>query len=431
MIDRRTLLAAASAMLAAPVVAQPRRSDGFPADFLWGAATAGHQIEGNDTNSDFWLLENIKPTIFAEPVGDACNSLELWTRDLDLAKAIGLNSYRFSIEWSRIEPVAGQFSIALLDHYKAIIAGCHARGLQPVVTFSHWAVPIWFAARGGWTNPESPQLFARYCDRAARHLGDGIARAVTLNEPNGLLIAAAMVPPQAIMAQQPMLAEAARVTGSQRFVGGPAFGSARETLPNLIKAHRAGFAAIKAARTTLPVGFSLAIVDEQAVGETALRDAKRQEFYGPWLETARQDDFVGIQNYSRNQWDATGLVALPATAKRDQIGNETYPASLANCARYVHAATGRPIFVTEHGIATEDDRDRVALIPAALAELKRAIDEGVPVIGYLHWSLIDNFEWVSGYRPKYGLATVDRTTFRRVPKPSAAVLGAIARRNAL
>jgi beta-glucosidase len=403
----------------------------FPAGFLWGSATAGHQIEGNDTNSDFWLLENIKPTLFAEPAGDACNSFARWREDLDLARLIGLNAYRFSLEWSRIEPAEGQFSIAMLDRYKAIVDGCRERGLQPIVTFSHWTVPIWFAVKGGWTNPESPDLFARFCDRSARHLAGGMARAITLNEPNGLLIAHHLVPDGAKHAQAAMLAEASRVTGSKRFVGGPAFNEGKEIQPNLLRGHRAAFGAIKAARGDLPVGFSLAVIDEQAVGANSRRDAMRQEFYGAWLETARHDDFVGIQNYSRRRWDANGIVAPAAGAQIDQLDAEVYPASLANCARYVHQATGRPVFVTEHGLATEDDRARAELIPAALTQLRIAMDEGVPVIGYLHWSLLDNFEWASGYRPKYGLVAVDRTTFARTPKPSAAVLGAIARRNAL
>ena len=421
-----------AALSAVPASAQRTQRSSFPRGFLWGAATAGHQIEGNDVNSDFWLLENTKPTLFAEPVLDACNSFSLWPTDLDLVRSIGLNSYRFSLEWSRIEPEPGLFSVAMLDHYKAIVDGCRERGLKPIVTFSHWTVPLWFAAQGGWTNPDSPALFARYCDRAARHLADGIEYVVTLNEPDGLLIANRMVPDGAKQLQSAMLAEASRRTGVKRFVGGPAFVEAKEMQPNLLKGHRAGFAAIKAVRSSFLIGFSLAIVDEQSAGaDNSMRDAMRDEFYGHWLETARQDDFIGIQNYTRRLWDAKGIVQPPAAAQRDQIGDEFYPASLANCARYVHEVTRKPIVVTEHGIATEDDTQRAALIPAALRELAKAMDDGVPVLGYVHWSLMDNFEWASGYRPKYGLASVDRKTFRRTLKPSAAVLGAIARRNGL
>ena len=125
----------------------------FPEGFIWGTATAGHQVEGNDVNSDMWFLEQLQPTLFAERVGDANNSLELWPVDLDLVRSLSLNAYRFSLEWSRIEPEPGQFSLAMLDHYLRIIEGCRTRGLQPLVSFNHFATPRWFAARGGWTRP--------------------------------------------------------------------------------------------------------------------------------------------------------------------------------------------------------------------------------------------------------------------------------------
>jgi beta-glucosidase len=138
-----------------------------------------------------------------------------------------------------------------------------------------------------------------------------------------------------------------------------------------------------------------------------------------------------VQNYERSRIDANGPMPPAADARRNHLGGEIWPPSLAGAVRYVHAATGRPIFVTEHGAGTDDDRLRAWLIPAALAELQTAIADGVPVLGYLHWSLLDNFEWIFGYRPKYGLHTVDRATFKRTPKPSAAVLANIARRNSL
>ncbi len=422
---------ACAAIRTMPAFSAQGPTTSFPKGFLWGAATAGHQIEGNDANSDFWFLENLKPTLFAEPVGDACNSFALWPADLDLVKTIGLNSYRFSLEWSRIEPEPGLFSIAMLDHYKHIVDGCRQRGLKPIVTFSHWTVPIWFAAQGGWTHPDSSQLFARYCEKASLYLAAGIEFAITLNEPDGLNIANRMVPDGAKQLQRAMLAEASRKTGVKRFVGGPAFAEAAEMQPNLLKGHREGFQAIKSVRGDLPTGFSLAIVDEQPVGENSTRDEMRHEFYGGWLDTAKNDDFVGIQNYTRHLWDAKGLVDPPAGARMDQVGAEFFPASLANSARYVHQVTGRPILVSEHGIATENDAERVELIRAALPLLLQAMQEGVPVLGYIHWSLLDNFEWASGYRPKYGLAAVDHQTFRRTLKPSATVLGTIARRNAL
>ena len=181
-IDRRTIIGASLALAATaaplPVRASASRSS-FPKNFLWGAATSGHQIEGNNINSDAWVLENVKPTVYSEPSGDAANSFELWPQDLDLVKALGFNCYRFSLEWPRIEPEPGHFSLAMLDHYKAIVDGCRKRGLTPFVTFNHYTTPRWFAARGGWTQPDAADLFARFCDRAARHLAAGIGYAAT------------------------------------------------------------------------------------------------------------------------------------------------------------------------------------------------------------------------------------------------------------
>ena len=435
MIDRRTFVAAAGALTAAPALGQRPRSAAFPQRFLWGAATAGHQVEGNNTASDLWLLEHVKPTIFAEPSGDAVNSFELWSQDLDLVKAMGLNSYRFSLEWARIEPEQGMFSVAMLDHYKAMIDGCRARGLAPLVTFSHFTSPRWFSAQGGWSNAAAPALFAKYCDRAARHLGAGIGHAVTFNEPNilRLLRSLDVLPAPMLEAQRAMLIAAAKLTGTAKFstLNVNNFDELDLMLPNLIAGHKAGRQAIKAVRPDLPVGVSLAMFDDEAVGRASIRDAKRAENYGPWLEAARGDDFLGVQNYERMRWGDKGKLAPPAGATVNWSGSEVYAPSLANAVRYAHQATGLPIIVTEHGVGSDDDAVRAALIPAALAELKAAMDEGVPVRGYIHWSLLDNFEWIFGYRPRFGLHSVDRSTFRRTPKPSASVLGAIAKRNAL
>jgi beta-glucosidase len=157
----------------------------------------------------------------------------------------------------------------------------------------------------------------------------------------------------------------------------------------------------------------------------------RAKLYLPWLEAARGNDFVGVQNYERTVWNDKGRLPAPAGVETNDAGSEVYPASLAGAVRYAHQVSGVPVIVTEHGINSADDTKRARLIPAALAELKRAMDEGVPVLGYVHWSLVDNFEWVFGYKPQFGLHTLDRTTFVRTAKPSARVLGAIAARNSL
>lgn len=436
MMDRRTLLMAMSAGAGGLSAsgAAARQGGDFPKDFLWGAATAGHQVEGNNVSSDAWLVEGVKPSLFVERSGDADNSLELWPSDLDLLRRFGLNSYRFSLEWARIEPEKGLFSLAMLDHYKRMVDGCRERGLTPVVTFNHCTTPRWFAAAGGWTSPEAAELFARFCDRAARHMAAGVGYASTLNEPNGALLLWALAPPQMRDVVRAMNAAAGRACGSTTFKNAivAELADMPATQLNLMAAHKAGKAAIKAARGDLPVGVNLALRDEEAVGRpTTLRDSKRAEFYGAWLEIAKSDDFVGVQNYERAIWGPKGPLKPPPNAKRNSGGGEIYPPSLAGAVRYAHAATGAPVLITEHGLGTDDDSLRADFIRASLVDLQQAVVDGVPVKGYLHWSLLDNFEWVFGYARRYGLAAVDRETFRRTPKPSFAVLGEIARRNAV
>jgi beta-glucosidase len=435
MVDRRTLItgsAAGAALVLAGGYALSHKPRVFPHGFLWGAASAGHQIEGNNTNADCYLLETVKPTVFPYPSGMAANSFELWPVDLDLAKGMGLNAYRFSLEWARIEPAEGQFSVPMLDHYKAVIEGCRARGLAPVVTFNHFTTPRWFAARGGWLVEGAAKLFARFCGRAAQHLGTGIAYAITLNEPNLAGRLQALVPPPFLEGDKAMANAAARVSGSRTFVAGNALYIADpgRMQANLLAGHTLARAAIKAVRPDLPVGVALALFADEAIGPNSLRDAKQRELYGAWLDLAQHDDFVGVQNYERWRWDDKGRINPPHFSTFNTMGSEIYPPSLANAVRYAHAVTRRPVLITEHGLCTDRDGLRESFIPAALAELGRAIAEGVPVLGYMHWSLIDTYEWIFGYRNQFGLHSLDRQTFARTPRPSALVYAAIAHANA-
>ncbi|HWK35333.1 glycoside hydrolase family 1 protein [Sphingomonas sp.] len=421
-IDRRQALGAISgASLAAvsPAVAgaAPAKAGGF----LWGAATAGHQIEGNNVNADVWLLEQLKPTLFAEPSGDACDSLHRWREDIALARALSFNCYRFSVEWPRIEPAEGQFSRANLDHYARIVDHCREAGLAPVVTFNHFTAPRWFAARGGWEAPDSPALFARYCDRVARAMAGGISHAVTFNEPNLSITgpwSRFQPDAKARAAMAGLMAAAAHASGSDRFslLNG---GDPTPMIANVQHAHRLGRAAIKAVRGDLPVGLSLAISDDVAVGDDSLVAAKRRASYEPFFEAGRDDEFVGVQTYERSYIGRDGPVDPPPGGARRADGKPFEPEAIAGAVRYAHRATGKPILVTENGIETNDDAERARFIPAAVAALDGARREGVPVIGYIHWSLLDNFEWFAGYAPKFGLVAVDRATFARTPKPSA------------
>jgi beta-glucosidase len=429
-LTRRALIAAAS--IAAPAtqaVAQAAPAGNMPKGFLWGAATAGHQVEGNNVNSDTWLLEQLKPSPFMEPSGDACDHYHRFEADIAMLAKLGFNTYRFSLEWARIEPAKGQFSAAELEHYRRVAAACRQHGLTPVITFNHFTVPRWFAAQGGWENPESPALFARYCEYAVKGVGELAGAAATFNEPNIGLLLHWMLPPFILDQMKQAMVDAAKACNSPTFSSAQ-FGRQEVMLPNLIAAHRQGYAAIKAGPGDFPVGATLAMMDDQPVGEGSRRDEKRAQCYGSWLDVLKATgDFVGVQTYSRARIDAKGQMQPPKGAELTQTGEEFWPQALEQTIRYAHAATGKPIYVTENGLSTEDDTRRVAYIKIALQGVKACLADGVPVKGYSHWSLMDNFEWVFGYGPKFGLVAVDRATQVRTPKPSAVMLGAIARAN--
>lgn len=399
--------------------------------FLWGAATAGHQIEGNNVNADIWLMEQVANTRFVEPSGDACDSLNRWRDDIAIIGRLGLNAYRFSVEWSRVEPAEGQFSQAWLNHYAGIAAACRDRGIAPVLTLSHFTSPRWFAAVGGWGNAHAPQWFGRFAARAAGALAPFASHVITFNEPNlplmGKWNATPIADPGRIGLDR-MLNAAGQACGSDRFAVWVY--SRGEHLDNLLSGHRLARAAWKAVRADTPIGMSLAIPDTQAVGGDSGTAAYRLHAEAPFFAAARDDDFIGVQTYGRMRLSARGVIPPPDGAELTQSGDEFYPQALGAAVAAAHRETGKPVFVTENGIATADDRQRSRYIPAAIASLKAAQRAGVPVIGYLHWSLLDNFEWRRGYTQHFGLTAVDRRTFRRTLKPSARVYANIARKRA-
>ena len=426
MIDRRGAIGAlAGGAAAAALPARAAAKSGF----LWGAATAGHQVEGNNVNADIWLLEQVRPTIFVEPSGDACDSLNRWREDVALVKALGLNCYRFSVEWSRIEPAPGQFSQAYLDHYARMVDHCRDQGIAPVVTLNHFTCPRWFAAAGGWLQQDAPELFARYCGKVAGAMAAGMSHALTFNEPNGPLAEPwSLNPPTAAVRARvaASVAAAAKASGSDRFslLNG---GDPEPMIPGITAAHVKAREAIRAARDDLPIGMSLALPDDVAVGADSAIERKRAAVYGPFFAVMDKDDFVGVQTYERRYIGREREVPPPPGTPRRANGAEWFPAAVGNAVRYAHKATGKPVMVTENGIEASDDADRARFIPEAVASVEAAMRDGVPVLGYIHWSLLDNFEWIRGYGPKFGLVAVDRTTFKRTPKPSAGVLGRIAR----
>jgi beta-glucosidase len=382
----------------------------FPAGFGWGTATAAHQIEGGNVNNDWWDWEHKPGTICAEPSGDACDSWHRWAEDIEIVAGLGVSSYRFSLEWSRIEPAEGEWSNAALEHYRRIGAALLERGIEPVITFHHFTTPRWVVDAGGWTEPATADRFGRFCARAAAELAPVLRRACTLNEPNivstmGYLLG--LFPPGRTDA-----AERDRATAT------------------LVAAHRAAVEAIRSAVPGVPVGLTLSMTDYQlADGGEEMLAAVRRDSEDVFLDAVDGDDYVGVQAYTRMLIGPNGWIGPAPGVPTTVMGYEYWPEALEATIRRAWDYTGGrvPILVTENGIGTDDDEQRIAYVRTALDGVLACLADGIDVRGYTYWSLLDNFEWILGYRPRFGLVSVDRETFARTPKPSAHWYAEVAR----
>ena len=385
----------------------------FPEGFLWGAATAAHQIEGGNVNNDSWAREHDLNSGYSESSGDACDSLHRWREDIELIAAMGLGAYRFSLEWSRIEPAEGEFSNAAMDYYRRICAACHERNIVPVVTFHHFTTPMWLAALGGWEAADAPEIFSRFVIRAGAHLGDLIGWACTINELN-------------LIGVRGYDLGSSSSEMKDNFVRHLAINEA------MVRAHRRGVDALRSGPGDFPVGLTLSM-DEMVAepGGEGVLEAAREILEDSFFRAAEGDDFIGVQCYSRVHFGPGGQAPNQPGVPTTQMGYEYWPQAVEHCARRAAAMTGLPVLLTESGIATEDDAERITYLGEVLRGVRHALDDGVDIRGYFVWSLLDNFEWSHGFGPKFGLHSVDRETFARRPKPSASWFGAVARANSL
>ncbi|MGW0664155.1 glycoside hydrolase family 1 protein [Streptodolium elevatio] len=386
----------------------------FPRGFLWGASTAAHQIEGNNINNDWWQLEHAAADYGVQFSGDALDSYHRYEEDMSLLAEAGLSAYRFSIEWSRIEPSPGKFSRAELAHYRRMIETARRLGLTPVVTLHHFTHPLWFGVNGGWLAADATAVFTRYVEQACSIL-DGVEWVCTINEPNIVAVNHGQL---------------RRVAEGKEYQLIGALPDA-EIGEALIAAHRA-VAPLVRQRTGAKVGWTVA---NQALVPAPGSEAKHAEVQRLWedmyLEPARDDDFVGVQSYTSQLVDGDGVVPHPEHPDNTLMGWAYRPDALGIALRHTHDVVGDvPIIVSENGIATADDARRIAYTSEALAGMYDAMQSGIDVRGYLHWSLLDNFEW-GRWEPTFGLVAVDRTTFERHPKPSLAWLGRTAQANAI
>ncbi|WP_324613601.1 glycoside hydrolase family 1 protein [Agromyces kandeliae] len=395
----------------------------FPDGFLWGASTAPHQTEGNNTASDFWANEGRMPGM--EFSGDACDSYHRYGEDVRLLADAGYTAYRFGIEWARIEPRPGMISKAQLAHYRRMIETVQQAGLTPVVTLHHFTNPQWLAQEGGWLADSAVDRYRSYVG-AVTGILEGVDWIATINEPNML----AMMTGMARLAADP---EAAKEWTSPTIEGDTE--RPRPQLPppdpeigrRFIRAHHAA-REILHERTDAKVGWTVANRAYEVLpgGEQAARELSWvwEDLY---LEAARGDDFIGVQSYSTIPVGPDGPV--PHTPQPDDtlVGTPYRPDAVGIAARHAWEVTGGvPILITENGIATKDDEQRISYTRGALEAVSSAVADGVDIRGYLHWSLLDNYEW-GHWDPTFGLIAVDRETFARTPKPSFTWLGDVAR----
>ncbi len=390
----------------------------FPKGFYWGAATASYQVEGGIENCD-WAEAARQGRV---PVcGRACDHYHLYEEDFDLAKELGHNAHRFSIEWARIEPAEGQWDESEIEHYRQVIAALKARGIRPFVTLWHFTLPLWFSESGGFERKDSPEIFARYAKKIAEELGAELEGISTMNEPNvvgsnGYLRGS--WPPFKRFA----LTDLFSITNSgndfedKAQKGFKNFFLYRRVMKNLAKSHNAAYRSIKE---------SCPHMDVSVVKHVIVFDGNWNPFNKlfAWISNQlwthvfmrrirKHVDSIGLNYYfytqfgDKRQWRKTDMDWNFAPDK-------IYTA-LKMLSRYK-----KPLFVSEAGLADATDSGRAEYIERQVEAVKKALEDGMDVRGHLYWSLMDNYEWALGFGKRFGLIEINYDTLERTVRPSA------------
>ena len=385
----------------------------FPPGFLWGASTASHQVEGGTHNN--WSDWETSPRRLAQLKKDglitrygkdnfisgvAADHYYRYEGDFRLAKKLGHTATRISIEWSRIEPREGHFDTKAIHHYKSVISSIRNNGMEPFVTLWHWTVPLWFRDKGEFQNKKNAVYFARFAERIASELAD-VTFWITLNEPD--------------------------VYTMHGYLDGtwpPQEKSLIKTLTvyrNLIYAHRLGYEKIKKANQAARVGIAKHNIYFEAYKGRLWNVLLKKAMDWGWNcyflnQLSGAQDFIGLNQYFHNR--INGRTNQNENLKISDMGWELYPEAVYYALRDLRKYRV-PIYITENGLADGEDRQRLWFIKETLKNVHRAISEGIDVRGYLHWSLMDNFEWDKGFWPRFGLIAIDYATQKRTPRPSA------------
>jgi len=421
-----------------PVLRPNAARFGFPETFLWGAATSAHQVEGGNTNNDWARWEEMGRV--RVPAGIACDHYHRYRDDFDLAQNLFHNAHRFSIEWSRIEPQDGVFSDEALQHYGDVIDALCERHIEPVVTLHHYTIPRWLAEKGGWDCADMEKWFVRYVTKVVETYGDRVRWWITLNEP------VVQVFKGWIIGQWPP----GRASDYPR---------AFQVLRRMMRSHVLAYHAIHERRPDSMVSvaqhclaftpnhphnpfdlistwwrgflFNSLFIEALHTGRLALPG----QFFER-LPFGRTLDFIGMNYYTRDfvrntGFTLPGFVGLSGTlenerriGKRNDLGWEIYPEGLGQFLRGFRRF-GLPILITENGVPASNEDDRWGFIYLHLWQVMRAMSHGVPVIGYLYWSLLDNYEWADGFTAKFGLIGVRYPSLERIVRPSARWLGEV------
>lgn len=369
----------------------------FPEKFYWGTATSAYQVEGGIKNN--WSKAGEK-----YDAGICCDHYNRFEEDFDLAKKMNNNAHRFSIEWARIEPEEGKFDQKEIEHYRKVILALKQRGLEPFVTLWHWTLPIWVSDQGGWVNKKTIYDFSRYCERVVTAFKDDVKYWMVLNEPGCWF---------------------AKAYGTKEFpVSKKGIFSAIKSYWHFICAQKVVYSKLKLIRKDFFVG----IVESTGwitpgPFRWILHDLRN--FIFPWFVRGHFD-FFGLNYYHRT--------SIIGNSKNDvsENGWEIFPEGIYKIIKGAHWRFGKPIIITENGIVDKNDTKRAEFIINHLKWVHKAIEEGVDVRGYFHWSLLDDFEWESGFWPRFGLIEIDyNNNLKRTPRPSSKIYSEICKNNSL
>lgn len=382
----------------------------FPKNFLWGAATSAHQVEGNNHNN--WTeWEKLGRIVNHEQSGRASGHFERFREDFTLAKSLGHNAHRLSIEWSRIEPRPGIIDHDAIAHYREVLQELRKQNIEPIVTLWHFTDPVWVTRRGGWRNHETVDLYGRYVMAVIRELGDLVTYWITVNEPtvySTLSHLQGYWPPE----QKNALA-------------------AWMVIRNFVQAHRLAYQIIHRHHPEAKVGVANNLSNFVPSRPKNMLDrwlVKLASYWHNqwWLDqTYLTQDFIGLNYYFhhplkfklsawRNSFKPQPQGDLPVS----DLGWEIFPAGLGNVLTFL-SRYNRPIIITENGVADAEDLLRGKFIKDHIHQVEQALRRGINIQGYLYWSLLDNFEWREGFKPRFGLVEVDYQTLQRTIRPSA------------